>query len=70
MCIRDRLKGYLLANITDPQQRNNANNLWKKRAAELKEYGREEDADAIKSWLRSQFAESIRERRKGATPQD
>ncbi len=66
----DMLKGYLLANITDPQQRNNANNLWKKRAAELKEYGREEDADAIKSWLRSQFAESIRERRKGATPQD
>ena len=66
----DMLKGYLLANINDTQQRNRANILWKKRATELKEYGREEDADAIKSWLRSQFAESIRERKKGATPQD
>lgn len=66
----DMLKGYLLANIKDAQQRNRANSLWKKRAAELKEYGREEDADAIKSWLRSQYAESIRERKKGATPQD
>ncbi len=29
-----------------------------------------EDADAIKAWLRSQYAESIRERKRGATPQD
>ena len=38
--------------------------------SELVELGKEEDADAIKSWLRSQYAESIRERKRGATPQD
>lgn len=32
--------------------------------------GREEDADFFKAWLRSQYAETIREGRKGAKPQD
>jgi hypothetical protein len=36
----------------------------------LAELGKDEDADGIKSWLRSQFAESIRERKRGAAPQD
>jgi hypothetical protein len=66
----DMLKGYLLANITDSNIRNRASALWKERIAELGELGKEEDADAIKSWLRSQYAESIRERKRGATPQD
>lgn len=66
----DMLKGYLLANITDPSTRNRASSIWKDRVAEFAELGKEEDADAIKSWLRSQYAESIRERKRGATPQD
>jgi hypothetical protein len=64
------LKGYLLANITDATTRNRASGIWKDRIAELGELGKEEDADAIKSWLRSQYAESIRERKRGATPLD
>jgi hypothetical protein len=36
----------------------------------LREIGKDEDADGIKSWLRSQHAESIRERTSGARPQD
>ena len=36
----------------------------------LAELGKDEDADGIKSWLRSQYAESIRERKRGAAPQD
>lgn len=66
----DMLKGYLLANITDPQKRDVANALWKKRVAELAEIGKDVDADFFKAWLRSQYAESIRERRKGAKPED
>jgi hypothetical protein len=66
----DMLKGYLLANITDSTIRNRTSGVWKERIAELTELGKEEDADAIKSWLRSQYAESIRERKRGATPQD
>jgi hypothetical protein len=66
----DMLKGYLLANIIDPEIRARVSAVWKKRIAELQELGKEEDADAIKAWLRSQYAESIRERKRGATPKD
>jgi hypothetical protein len=66
----DMLKGYLLANITDPQRRNAASQVWKERVAALLDVGKDEDADGIKSWLRSQHAQSIRERKGGAAPQD
>jgi hypothetical protein len=66
----DMLKGYLLANITDSDKRSRASRTWKERVQALAELGKDEDADGIKSWLRSQYAESIRERRRGAAPQD
>jgi hypothetical protein len=66
----DMLKGYLLANIGDAERRTRASRVWKERVQALAEIGKDEDADGIKSWLRSQYAESIRERKRGATPQD
>lgn len=66
----DMLKGYLLANIADVEKRTRASHVWKERVQALAELGKDEDADGIKSWLRSQYAESIRERKRGATPQD
>ena len=66
----DMLKGYLLANIGDAQRRNTANQLWRTQIARLQDLGKEEDADAIKAWLRSQYATSIRERKRGAAPRD
>jgi len=66
----DMLKGYLLANIQDSALRNRANTVWRDRIAELQALGKEEEADAIKTWLRSQFADSIRERKANATPLD
>ena len=66
----DMLKGYLLANIGDPERRNAANQLWRKQITCLQDIGKEEDADAIKAWLRSQHATSIRERKRGAEPRD
>ncbi len=66
----DMLKGYLLANITDAEERTRASRTWKERVQALAELGKDEDADAIKSWLRSQYAESIRERKRGAAPKD
>jgi len=66
----DMLKGYLLANITDAEKRNQVSQVWKARIGALQEIGKEEDADGIKSWLRSQHAESIRERKRGAKPLD
>lgn len=66
----DMLKGYLLANISDAERRARANGVWKERVQALVELGKDEDADGIKSWLRSQYAENIRERKRNATPQD
>jgi Protein of unknown function DUF262/Protein of unknown function (DUF1524) len=66
----DMLKGYLLANITDTERRNEASTIWRTRVAALQQLGKEEDADAIKSWLRSQHAKTIRERKRGAVPRD
>jgi hypothetical protein len=66
----DMLKGYLLANIQDTDQRGAASRVWKGQIEALRELGKEEDADGIKSWLRSQHAESIRERKRGASPLD
>jgi hypothetical protein len=66
----DMLKGYLLAHITDPKDRDWAGSIWKEHVARLAEVGKDEDADAIKSWLRSQYADTIRDRRQGALPQD
>jgi hypothetical protein len=63
----EMLKGYLLANIEDETKRNAASDVWKDRLAEP---GKEEDADFFKSWLRSQYARKIRERRRGAGPED
>ena len=66
----DMLKGYLLANITDTDRRNAASNVWRKRISSLQKIGKDEDADAVKSWLRSQHAQTIRERKRGAKPRD
>lgn len=66
----DMLKGYLLANIDDPDRRDTANRSWRQLVADLRELGREEDADAIKAWLRSKYAETIRKPKRGAVPRD
>jgi len=66
----DMLKGYLLANIESEDRRNEASKVWRARVSALQRLGKEEDADAIKAWLRSQYAKTIRERKRGAKPQD
>lgn len=66
----EMLKGFLLANITDSSKRNAANAIWKSRVLELSEHGKEVEADCFKAWLRSQYATKIRERKKGAHPED
>jgi hypothetical protein len=65
----DMLKGYLLANI-DEAKRHTANSRWRDRILELNEAGKEVEPDCFKAWLRSQYATKIRERKKGAHPED
>lgn len=70
----DMLKAYLLAPIENVGQRQKANQEWKKQVLELISWGGvhepERDANCIKAWLRAQFAETIRERKAGATDKD
>lgn len=66
----DMLKGYLLANIVDEIDRRHAESVWKHRTRALQELGKDEDADGIKAWLRSKYADSIREKKRGAVSED
>lgn len=66
----EMLKGYLLSEITDTTIRNKANDLWKSRVLLLKEMEKDGDTDFIKNWLRSQYANSIREAKKDAENKD
>ncbi len=66
----DMLKGYLIANITDENERERINSIWKQTTNRLLELDKEEPANAVKAWLRGQYADSIRERKKGAKAGD
>jgi len=66
----DMLKGYVLVNITDEVKKHHASQTWKKTVDALADFGKDEDSDAVKAWLRSQYANTIRERKKGAQPKD
>lgn len=69
----EMLKGYLLANIEEDSQKQQANDLWRKRTFEFLELsdGDEKEAEEFfKVWLRSQYADSIRERKRDAKNED
>lgn len=66
----EMLKGYLLSNIDDPDERANDNDFWKGRILELAEIGKNEEVDFFKVWLRAKYANSIRERTRGASNKD
>jgi uncharacterized protein with ParB-like and HNH nuclease domain len=65
----DMLKGYLLANM-DESRRVPVNTLWRERIRKLNDAGKEVEPDFFKAWLRSQYAQKIRERKRNARPED
>lgn len=66
----EMLKGYLLSEINDNITRNKMNDIWKDKVLTLKELEKDGEADFIKNWLRAQFAETIRDRKKDAKQED
>jgi len=66
----DMLKGYLLANITGSENKDSLNELWKNQIYDLIKISKEDETDFFKVWLRAKYAETIRERKKGATNKD
>jgi hypothetical protein len=70
LSMTDMLKSYLLPRIVDEEDIHTANETWRTRIQELVDVDRNADSDFIKSWLRAKHAETIRERKKDATPGD
>ncbi|WP_328812286.1 DUF262 domain-containing protein [Rhodococcus sp. NBC_00297] len=70
----DMMKAYLLGGIDDHDERTSANTTWKKTISELISWGSEPNAERdsvfVKAWLRSRYAESIRDGKAGATDKD
>ena len=70
----DMLKAYLLAPIEDDQERATANRVWKKTVSGLISWEPDPDAERdstfVKAWLRAKYAETIRDRRAGASDKD
>ena len=57
----EMLRGHLLSNIIDTEKRNDARKVWNDKIQKLKELGKDEESEAIKVWLRSQFADTVRD---------
>ena len=74
----EMLKGYLLSEIKDDDQRNNANDIWKDTVLRLKKSVPDEsdgvfnteDVTFIATWIRAKYAQKIREGKKDSKDQD
>ena len=66
----EMLKGYLVSEIKDDLKREKLNTIWKDKILHLKKDDDNGDETFIKAWLRSQYAETIREGKAGATNKD
>lgn len=70
----DMLKAYLMAPLTDAGQRSTANHVWRKTVLDLISWepdpDGERDATMLKAWFRSQYAETIRDRKAASADRD
>ena len=66
----EMLKGYMLTRISDLDKRKEATSRWETLVEELRKKEKDLDADAFKVFLRSKYAETIRERKVAAEPKD
>jgi len=66
----EMLKGYLLSNLSGNTQKQELNEFWKRKIAELRAISKDEDLEFCKAWLRAKYAETIRPGRKGAANED
>lgn len=66
----DMLKGFLLSKLDGEQDIKAANELWRSNIVQLSDLEKDGDSHFFKYWLRSKYADTIRERKKNATPGD
>jgi uncharacterized protein with ParB-like and HNH nuclease domain len=66
----EMLKGYILSKFSEPKDREKANRYWKESVQTLHTYSKEEDQKFFQAWLRSQYADTIRQSKAGASNED
>jgi len=66
----EMLKGYILSRFGEPKDRERANRFWKESVQALHKYSKEEDQQFFQAWLRSQYADTIRQSKAGSSNED
>ena len=66
----EMLKGYILSRFSAPKDREKANLFWKKSIQSLHRHCKDEDQKFFQAWLRSQYAETIRQSKSGSSNED
>lgn len=66
----EMLKGYILSRFREAKDRERANGLWKDSIQRLRGYSKEEDQRFFQAWLRSQYADTIRQGKAGSSNED
>jgi uncharacterized protein with ParB-like and HNH nuclease domain len=66
----EMLKGYILSRFKESKDREKANRYWKESIQSLHSHSKEEDQKFFQAWLRSQYADTIRQGRAGSSNED
>ena len=66
----EMLKGFVLSRFDQADKRQKANDLWKTAMMDLKAFEKDEDQRFFQSWLRAQYADSIRPGKAGSKNED
>jgi uncharacterized protein with ParB-like and HNH nuclease domain len=66
----EMLKGYILSRFKVAKDREKANLFWKESIQSLHRHSKDEDQKFFQAWLRSQFADTIRQGKAGSSNED
>ena len=66
----EMLKGYILSRFKEAKDREQANRFWKESIQSLHRHSKEEDQKFFQAWLRSQYADTIRQSKAGSSNED
>lgn len=66
----EMLKSYILSRFSEPRDRDKANRFWRESIQALHKESKEEDQQFFQAWLRSQYADTIRQSKAGSTNED
>ncbi len=66
----EMLKGFILSRFSEAKDRDKANRFWKESIQTLHKESKEEDQQFFQAWLRSQYADTIRQSKAGSSNED